>query len=56
VNRRRAENVNEAPIRFDGQVAIAPEQLEATVRALKPLAPYMTVENVSPLVMYLAQT
>lgn len=37
-----------------GPPPFAPEQLEATVRALKPLAPYMTVANVSPLVMYLA--
>jgi NAD(P)-dependent dehydrogenase (short-subunit alcohol dehydrogenase family) len=37
-----------------GPPPFAPEQLEATVRALKPLAPYMTVDNVSPLVVYLA--
>lgn len=38
----------------DSGPPFAPEQLEATVRALKPLIPYMTVANVSPLVMYLA--
>jgi NAD(P)-dependent dehydrogenase (short-subunit alcohol dehydrogenase family) len=31
-----------------------PDQLRETVRALKPLVPYMTVDNVSPLVLYLA--
>jgi NAD(P)-dependent dehydrogenase (short-subunit alcohol dehydrogenase family) len=34
--------------------AFAPEQHRATVDALKPLMPYMTVDNVAPLVLYLA--
>ena len=38
----------------DAPPAFAPDELRATVRALRPLAPYMTVENVTPLVMYLA--
>ena len=38
----------------DSGPPFAPEHLKATVRALKPLVPYLTVRNVSPLVMYLA--
>jgi NAD(P)-dependent dehydrogenase (short-subunit alcohol dehydrogenase family) len=32
----------------------APDVLRATTDALRPLVPYMTVENVAPLVVYLA--
>jgi NAD(P)-dependent dehydrogenase (short-subunit alcohol dehydrogenase family) len=37
-----------------GRPPFAPDQLRATARALEPLVPYMTVDNVSPLVIYLA--
>jgi NAD(P)-dependent dehydrogenase (short-subunit alcohol dehydrogenase family) len=37
-----------------GPPPFAPEELEATIRALRPLARHMTVENVAPLVLYLA--
>jgi NAD(P)-dependent dehydrogenase (short-subunit alcohol dehydrogenase family) len=37
-----------------GPPPFAPAQLEETVRALRPLVPYLTVENVAPLVVYLA--
>ena len=37
-----------------GPPPYSPEQLRETVRALQPLAPYMTVENVTPLVLYLS--
>jgi NAD(P)-dependent dehydrogenase (short-subunit alcohol dehydrogenase family) len=38
----------------EGGPPYAPEDLRATVRALRPLLPFMTVENVSPLVLYLS--
>ena len=41
-------------INHGGPPPFAPEQLAATIDALKPLAPYMTVDNVAPLVVYLA--
>jgi NAD(P)-dependent dehydrogenase (short-subunit alcohol dehydrogenase family) len=37
-----------------GGASLPPEQFKDTVRALRPLVPYMTVENVTPLVLYLA--
>ena len=37
-----------------GPPPYSPEQLRETVRALQPLAPSMTVENVTPLVLYLS--
>jgi hypothetical protein len=37
-----------------GRPAFAPEQHRETVRALKPLLSHMTVDNVAPLVTYLA--
>lgn len=40
-------------IGHDGPPPFAREQLEDTIEALKPLARYMTVENVAPLVTYL---
>jgi NAD(P)-dependent dehydrogenase (short-subunit alcohol dehydrogenase family) len=37
-----------------GPPPYSPEQLRETVRALQPLAPSMTVKNVTPLVLYLS--
>ena len=37
-----------------GPPPYSPEQLRDTMDALRPIAPYMTVENVAPLVVYLA--
>ena len=37
-----------------GPPPYSPEQLRDTMEALRPIAPYMTVENVAPLVVYLA--
>jgi NAD(P)-dependent dehydrogenase (short-subunit alcohol dehydrogenase family) len=37
-----------------GPPAFSPEQHRATVQALEPLLPYMTVDRVAPLVVYLA--
>lgn len=41
-------------IGHEGRPPFAPEHLDEMVRAFKPLAKYMTVENVAPLVVYLA--
>jgi NAD(P)-dependent dehydrogenase (short-subunit alcohol dehydrogenase family) len=41
-------------INAEGPPPFAPDDLRATVDALRPLAPFMTVENVAPLVVYLA--
>ena len=37
-----------------GPPPYSPEELRATAEALQPLAPYLTVDNVAPLVVYLA--
>jgi NAD(P)-dependent dehydrogenase (short-subunit alcohol dehydrogenase family) len=41
-------------INADGPPPFSPEVLEETKEALRPLAPYMTADNVAPLVVYLA--
>jgi NAD(P)-dependent dehydrogenase (short-subunit alcohol dehydrogenase family) len=41
-------------INEDGPPPYSREDLRATIDALRPLTPYMTVENVAPLVVYLA--
>lgn len=40
-------------IAHDAPPPFSPEQFAETVRALKPLIPHMTVENVAPFVLYL---
>jgi NAD(P)-dependent dehydrogenase (short-subunit alcohol dehydrogenase family) len=40
--------------RLSGRPPYAPEYLEEMIRAINPLARYMTVDNVAPLVVYLA--